>query len=83
MLIIKNATANVASMRAIRHLLTRIDVNRDRGTYDIYIAGSHTISMDYVTIYDQHYLNIRVFDHDGLIGSVQLNTHDFDFVQLI
>ena len=83
MLIIKNATANVASMRAIRSILTRIDVNRDRGTYDIYIAGSNTMSMDYVTIYDQHYLNIRVFDTEGLIGSVQLNTHDFDYVQIV
>lgn len=83
MLIIKNATANVASMRAIRALLSRIDVNRERGTYDIYITGSHTISMDYVTIYNNHYLNIRVFDKEGMIGSVQLNTHDFDYVQLI
>lgn len=83
MLILKNAAPTVAKMRAVRSLLTRIDVNRERGTYDIYIAGANTISMDYVTIYDQHYLNIRVFDKNGLVGSIQINTHDFDYAQII
>lgn len=85
MLIIKNAVPQVARMKAVRSLLTRIDVNRDRDRYDIYFTSDQVTSMqiDYVTIYDQRYINVRIRFKNGAHGSFQVNTRDFDYAQLI
>lgn len=85
MLIIKNAVPQVARMKAVRSLLTRIDVNRERDRYDIYFTSDQVTSMqiDYVSIYDQRYLNVRIRFKSGAHGSFQVNTRDFDYAQLI
>lgn len=83
MLIIKGAVPAIARQTAIRALLTRIDVDRDRDRYDIYFAGEHGINFEYVNIHDQHYLNARVFGKKGIAGSFQFNLNDCDKVVII
>ena len=84
MLIIKRAVPAVARQSAVRSVLTRIDVDREQDLYDIYIEGSKGISLDYVTIHDQRYANIRVVTgvKTGLI-SFQLNLRDCAMIQII
>lgn len=82
MLIIKRAVPAIAQCKAVRSVLNRIDVDRSADRYDIYIESKSGISCDYVTIYDQRYVNIRVMV-DRKIISFQINLKDCDMIEII
>ena len=73
MMIIKKATPEVARQASIRSLLTRIDVDREANTYDIYFDGQYGIQLDYLTIYNQRYCNVRIHGRKANLGSFQIN----------
>lgn len=84
MLIIKRAIPAIAQSKAVRSVLNRIDVDRLADRYDIYIEGSKGIWLEYVTIHDQRYANIRVYTGvRSNIISFQINLNDCDMIQII
>ena len=82
MLIIKKAVPAIARSKAVRSVLTRIDVDRSADRYDIYIESKKGISFDLVNIYDQRFVNIRVFVGSEIV-SFQVNLNDCDKVVII
>ena len=82
MLIIKRAVPAIVKQAAVRSVLTRLDVDRLTDRYDIYIESKSGISCDYVTIYDQRYVNIRVMVGKKII-SFQINLKDCDMIEII
>lgn len=84
MLIIRRAVPAIAQSKAVRSVLNRIDVDRMADRYDIYIEGTKGISLDYLVIHDQRYVNIRVYTgvKTGII-SFQVNLNDCEEIKII
>lgn len=83
MLIIKGAIPAIARQKVVRATLTRIDVDRTRDRYDIYIDDKNGLSFDIVNVYDNKYLNVRAFPDRKHVLSFQINLRDVESVIII
>lgn len=83
MLIIKGAAPAVAAMRSVRGSLSRIDADREHNKFDIYFDSKHGINFELVPVFEETYLNVRVYVDRRTMASFQINTKDFDKVIII